>query len=191
MNYSQEELNNFGFQHLGKNVQIHRSSLIYNANKISVGDYSRIDCHTLLSAGEHGIAIGKCVHIAAGCYLFGGGGEIAFEDYSGLSSRVTIYTATDDYTEGYMTNPTVPDELKRVTQGPVHLRKHAIVGASSILLPNVELAQGAAIGALTLVNKDVAEFEILVSRSGGSRVIGHRGRRMLELEQALDGKLNK
>ncbi|MEM8736348.1 MAG: acyltransferase [Planctomycetota bacterium] len=185
MNYSQEELESLGLRHLGKEVQVHRSAMIYNAAKISIGDYSRIDCQTLLSAGEEGIDIGKCVHIAAGCFLFGGGGNICLEDYSGLSSRVTIYSATDDYTEGYMTNPTVPDAVRKVTRGPVCLRKHAIVGAGSVILPNVELRQAAAVGALTLVNKDVGEFEILVSRSAGSRVVGQRGRHLLDLEKSL------
>ncbi|MBV9217062.1 MAG: hypothetical protein JO053_12885 [Acidobacteria bacterium] len=38
----------------------------------------------MLIAGEQGILIGDHVHIAAGCYLFGSGGRIRMDDFSGL-----------------------------------------------------------------------------------------------------------
>ena len=49
-------------------------------------------------------------------------------------------------------------------------------------LPGVEMQQGAAAGALTLVGQDVAEFEILVGKGHGTRVVGRRGKKILELE---------
>lgn len=182
MNFTQEELQSFGFRSLGQHVRIHRSAVLAGCEHISIGDYSRIDCFSLLSAGESGIDIGTCVHVAAGCYLFGGGGRILMEDFSGLSSRVSLYTATDDYSGGAMTNPTVPDEFRNVTCGDVTLRKHAIVGASCVVLPGVELKQGAAIGALTCVRKDVEEFSIEVGNPRRPQVVGKRGQQLLELE---------
>lgn len=183
MNFTQEELQSFGFRKLGRNVRIHRSAVLAGCEQISIGDHSRIDCFTLISAGEQGVEIGCCVHIAAGCYLFGGGGRIALEDFSGLSSRVSLYTATDDYSGGVMTNPTVPDEFRNVASGDVILRKHAIVGASCVVLPGVELQQGAAVGALTCVRKDVSEFSIQVGNPRRPQVVGTRGRKLLELEE--------
>jgi len=137
----------------------------------------------LISAGERGVEIGACVHIAAGCYLFGGGGRILMEDFSGLSSRVSIYTATDDYSGGAMTNPTVPDQFRNVQRGDVILRKHAIIGASCVVLPGVELKLGAAVGALTCIRKDVDELTVMVGNARRPQVVGRRGSGMLELEQ--------
>lgn len=189
MNFTHEELRSFGFRRLGQNVRIHRSAIFAGCENISIGDHSRIDCFSLLSAGESGIEIGACVHIAAGCYLFGGGGQILMEDFSGLSSRVSLYTATDDYSGGAMTNPTVPDEFRNVDCGDVILRKHAIVGASCVVLPGVELKQGAAVGALTCVRKDVDEFSIEVGNPRRPQVVGKRGRQLLELEEQCRAKI--
>ncbi|MFK7818067.1 MAG: acyltransferase [Planctomycetaceae bacterium] len=183
MNYSQEELRAFGFKRLGNNVRIHRTAFIAGHQHISLGDNSRIDCFSLISAAEQGVDIGSHVHIAAGCYLFGGGGRIVMEDFSGLSSRVALYTATDDYSGGAMTNPTVPDEFRNVKTGDVILRKHAIVGAGCVILPGVELKTGAAIGALTCVRKDVKEFSIQVGNLHRPETVGKRGRDLLELEE--------
>lgn len=183
MNYTQHELQSFGFRSLGENVRIHRSAILVGCDQIALGDYTRIDCFSLISASEHRVDIGSCVHIAAGCYLFGGGGRILMEDFSGLSSRVSLYTATDDYSGGAMTNPTVPDEYRNVKCGDVTLRKHAIVGASCVLLPGVELKQGAAVGALTCVRKDVEEFTVEVGNPRRPHVVGRRGRKLLDLEK--------
>jgi galactoside O-acetyltransferase len=189
MNYSQDELRTFGFKRLGHNVRIHRTAIIAGHEHISVGDNTRIDCFSLISAAEQGIEIGSHVHIAAGCYLFGGGGRILMEDFSGLSSRVSLYTATDDYSGGAMTNPTVPDEYRNVKCGDVILRKHAIVGAGCVVLPGVELRQAAAVGALTCVRKDIDEFAIQVGNARRPQSLGNRGQRLLELEQDfLDNK---
>lgn len=183
MNYTQEELEALGFRQLGRNVRVHRTAILAGCEHISLGDNCRIDCFSLVSAGDHGIDIGVCVHIAAGCYLFGGGGRIVMEDFSGLSSRVSLYTATDDYSGGAMTNPTVPDEFRNVKCGDVILRKHAIVGAGCVVLPGVELKVGAAIGALTCVRKDVDEFTIQVGNARRPQVVGKRGEGVLDLEQ--------
>jgi galactoside O-acetyltransferase len=180
MNYSVEELSAMGFASLGREVKLHRSAIIINPGGIALGNNCRIDCHCVLSCGSQGICIGSCTHIAAGSYLFGGGGSITMEDFSALSSRVAIYTASDDFTEGFMTNPTVPDEFKKLTVGPVTLRKHAIVGAGSVILPGVELGVGSAIGALTCIRKSVPDFHIMVGNP--ARPVGERKRLLLELE---------
>ena len=183
MNYSADELKALGLGSFGENVRIHKSAVLINPAGLQFGNNVRVDCFCVFSAGPAGIRVGDYVHVAAGCYLFGGGGPIVLEDFSGLSSRVSIYTATDDYTEGYLTNPTVPDEFKKVTGGAVFLRKHVIIGAGSVILPGVELGIGSAVGALTCVRKDVEPFKVVVGNP--ARAVGERGRKLLELEQEL------
>ena len=190
MNYAREELDALGFASIGDNVRVHKSAVIYGAQRISIGDNSRIDCFSMLSGGTEGIAIGQNVHLGAGCYLFGGGGRIELQDFSGLSSRVAIYTASDDYTNGYMTNPTVPDEFRKVESGAVLLGRHAIVGAGSVVLPGVTINTGAAIGALTCVRRDVEEFAIVAGRSSVGKVVGERQRLLLELEMQYREQLD-
>lgn len=184
MNYSTEELQKL-LGHVGSNVNIHRTVLFFNPKQIFIGSNVRIDCYSLLSAGSAGIHIGNYIHIAASTHLFGNGGQIRLEDFCNLSSRVSLFTSTDDYAEGYMTNPMVPEHYKKVEHGSIILRKHAIIGCGSVVLPHVEIGLGSAVGALSLVKKNIAEFTI----AGGipAKKLGERGRKLLELERELTG----
>ncbi len=180
-NYSQEELLNL-LGGVGLEVNIHRSVVFFNPKKIFIDSHVRIDCFCLLSAGEEGIHIGHHIHIGAGSYLFGGGGGIELESFSNISSRVSLFTSNDDYVEGYMTNPTIPDSHKKVSNGSISLRKHSIIGSGSILLPDIEIGIGAAVGALSLVKQSVEPYSIVCgipAKDTGRK----RNRSLLELEE--------
>lgn len=160
-NYLGLELKDAGIT-VGTNVSIASDVVFHNPHNIIIGNNSRIDSHCILSVGkDFKLIIGDNVHIAPGCYLFGGGGNIVFEDYSGLSSKVVIYTASDDYTEGYMTNPTVDPKFRKLDQGDVILKKHVVVGTSSIILPNITLAFATSVGANSLVTKSTNDFDFV------------------------------
>jgi galactoside O-acetyltransferase len=96
---------------------------------------------------------------------------------------VSIYSSSDEYSGESLTNPTVPPDLTQVTTAPVTLKKHSIIGAGSIVLPGVTLAEGAGVGALSLVKDDVGPFEMVAGVP--ARRIGTRARTVLELERSL------
>jgi len=158
---TQEKLEQIGFKYFGSNILISDKATIYGASRISIGDNVRIDDFCVISAGEGGIEFGNNIHIAVYCSIIGNG-RVIMEDFSGLSSRVAVYTSNDDYSGAYLTNPMVPSEYTNVTSGDVILKKHVIVGAGSIILPNVILEEGVAIGSLSLVNKSIPEYTIAV-----------------------------
>src|SRR5881628_2781552 len=144
--YSQDELAGLGLAAVGEDVRLSRHATLYGAAFISLGDHARIDDFCVLSAGAP-LRIGRNVHVAAYCGLFGAAG-LELDDFSGLSSRVSIYTASEDYSGASLTNPTVPDVYRRVDDGPVRLGRHAIVGAGAVIMPGVQVGDGAAVGAL-------------------------------------------
>jgi acetyltransferase-like isoleucine patch superfamily enzyme len=180
--YTAEELREM-LGSVGENVSLNRSVVLYGAKNIHVGSNVRIDCFCVLSAGSTGIVIGDYVHIAAYTALFGSGGKIQLDSFSGLSSRVSVYTGTEDYMEGFLGNPTIPGKYRKVTSGNVVLKKHALVGTGSVIMPGVTLELGASVGALSFVNRDVPEFSVAVGIP--CRIAGRRSRRLLELETAL------
>jgi acetyltransferase-like isoleucine patch superfamily enzyme len=180
--FSRDDLLTLGLAAVGDDVHIDRSVRFFGAEHIRIGNRVRIDCFALLSAGNGGIVIGDNIHLAAGCYLFGSGGAITLEDFAGLSARVAVYTASDDYTEGFLTNPTVPDEFRRVAAGPVVVGRHAIVGSGSVILPGVTLGFGASVGALSLVRTSVGECEIVTGNPTRKLPRLRDGVRLRELE---------
>lgn len=157
---NQEELESIGFKNLGKNVLISNKTSIYNPKNISIGDNSRIDDFCILSAGEGGIEIGEYVHIACFSSLIGKG-KIVMKDYSGISSRVSVYSSSDNYDGEYMTNPCLPDHVTNTLHKEVIIGKHVVIGSNSVVLPGVNLIDGCSIGAMSLVNKSVDEAYVL------------------------------
>lgn len=175
--YSREELEKIGFKSLGENVLISDKTSIYSPEKISIGNSVRIDDFCILS-GE--ITLENYIHVAAYGALFGGAG-IQIKDFAGLSSRVTIYSQSDDYSGETMTNPTIPEKYKKITYGKVTIGKHCIVGASSIILPGVNIEEGTAVGAMSLINRSTEAWKIY---SGiPARALKDRKKDLLELEK--------
>jgi galactoside O-acetyltransferase len=177
--YSESALKKLGFKSIGKNVLISKKSSFYGISRIQIGNNVRIDDFCFFSAGEGGICLGNYIHISPFCSLVGKG-QITMDDFSGLSSRVSIYSSSDDYSGKFLTNPTVPDKFKNVNHADVHLQKHVIVGAGSIILPGVVIGACSAIGALSLVSKSVGEHLIAIGRP--LKVIKKRKKSLEDLE---------
>jgi galactoside O-acetyltransferase len=176
---SRQQLTEIGFKSVGDNVLVSDKASIYGAENIVIGNNVRIDDFVVLSAGQGGIEIGNYIHIAVFSSLIGAG-RIALSDFCNISSRVSIYSSSDDYTGEYMTNPMVPNILTNVTEAPVYLGKHVIIGSGSVVLPGVSLEQGVAVGALSLVTKSFSCFEIIAGSP--ARFIKKRNQKLLELE---------
>jgi len=182
-----QQIQAMGFAAVGTNVQISDRASFYGLSRISIGSNVRIDDYCVLAAGIGGINIGSHVHIAVGSSLIGAG-RITLDDFSGVSSRVSIYSSSDDYSGASLTNPTVPDEYKQVLHAPVHLGKHVIVGSGSVILPGITLEDGVAVGALSLVTKRCTAFGIYAGNP--AKRIRDRKQDLLELEKRLLGDLS-
>lgn len=154
-----EELLNLGIKSCGSNVLVHESCQLIGAENISLGNNVRIDPWCILAAVNNHITIGSFVHIGAYCYLSGGAG-IELHDFSGLSQRVSLYSMTDDYLGGGLTNPTVPKKYLNIQSGKIILERHVIIGSSTVILPNVCIHRGASVGALSLVKKSLEPWGI-------------------------------
>lgn len=183
-----EQMKEMGFCGVGNNVLLSDKSSYYNCQNIRLGNNVRVDDFCVLSAGIGGIEIGNYVHIAVFSLLIGAG-KIVLADFSGLSSRVAIYSSNDDYNGGALTNPTVPAAFTNAQHADVKLGRHVIIGTGSVVLPGVTLEEGAVVGALSLVRRDCQTFGIYMGVP--ARRIGERRRDLLELEKKLvDAKVD-
>ncbi|MDY2630695.1 acyltransferase [Clostridium sp.] len=178
--YNYEELITLGLKKIGNNVLISKKASIYDAKKISIGNNVRIDDFCILS-GE--ITIGDYIHIAAYSGLFAGDKGIELKEFVNISSRVSIYAISDDYSGRSLTNPMTPLSLRNVYGGKVTLGRHAIIGSATVILPNIRIGDGVAVGACSLINKDCDEWSIY----GGvpAKKIKERSKKLLEFEEKL------
>jgi acetyltransferase-like isoleucine patch superfamily enzyme len=179
---AREALEAIGFASLGREVKVSDRAAIYDPELIHIGDHSRIDDFCVLSGK---IRIGRNVHIAVFCNLAGGQGGIELHDFAGLAYGSHVIAQTDDYSGRTMTNPTVPREFTGERAEAVSIGRHSILGAGTIVLPGVVVAEGVSTGAMTLLNRPTEAWAIYVGSP--ARRVKERSRALLELErQYLD-----
>lgn len=155
---SREQIDQLGFASVGTDVAISDRCSIYGAGSISIGDHVRIDDFAILTAREP-VVIGSHVHIAAFAFLSGQFG-IILEDFVGVSPRATLLSGNDDFSGQWLPGPLAPEELRNVRGGCLHLGRHSIVGAHSVILPGVSFGEGAVVGALSLVKEPLGAWGI-------------------------------
>jgi galactoside O-acetyltransferase len=179
---SQSAIQKLSLASVGKNVSIARNATIIGFENISIGNNVRIDSNVVIIATTGFLRIGNYVHIGANSYLACSHG-IEFLDFSGISSGVNIFSASDDFFGEKLTNPLIPMEFRGITAGKVTLREHVIVGSQSVILPGVEIGPSSSVGALSLVNKSLASFGIYFGSP--ARKIGERSTNHLLLAEIL------
>ena len=179
---SRDALLSLGLAGFGERVLISDKASIHNSGKLRLGSHVRIDDFCILSPGEGGIEFGDNIHLGAFSSIVGAG-SVRVEDFANISQRVSIFSSSDDYSGATMTNPMVPDAYKSVDHRPVRIGRHAIIGCGSVVLPGVTIAEGAAVGALSLVNRSCEAFTVYAGSP--ARVIRRRGQDVLRLEREL------
>lgn len=177
---STSEIESIGFSSVGQNVQISGRASFYGAARISIGSNVRIDDFCVISAGAGGIAIGNYIHIGVGSTLIGAG-AISVDDFVNISSRVSIYSSSDDYSGAWMAGPMLPPEFTNFDMSPVRIARHVIVGAGSVMLPGAVLEEGVAVGALSLIKGHCKAFGIYAGTP--ARRVMERQKAFLDLEK--------
>lgn len=180
--YFSHELRAFGFARVGENSMVARNCTIIGLENVTIGDNVRIDGFTSIIAPKGKVKIGSYVHIATGCAL-GARAGIEISDFCSLSQGVRVFSAIDDFGGRYMTSATVPAEVLRVHAAPITLARHVPVGSGTLILPGVSIGEGAAVGALSLVNHSLKEWMIYAGNP--AKEIGPRSRDLLLLEPLI------
>ena len=153
---NRQELEMIGLLGYGENVLISRKASFYAPGKITLGDHVRIDDFCILSGD---ITIGSHVHISAYSALDGQCGVI-MEDYTGLSPRCIVFSAMDDFSGEYLVGPMVDEGKRNLTGGPVLIKKYSQICAGSIVFPGIVVGEGAVVGAMSMVNRNLKAWTI-------------------------------
>ena len=149
--YSKEELKSLGFKKIGSDAKISRSVKIYGFTG-TIGSKSRIDDYTILKGN---IDIGSYVHISSFCYFAAVGSYIKIGKLTGISARTSIFAVTDDFIGDYLTNPTVNKKFRNIIKGDVLIGNNISIGANSLILPDIKIADHSSIAAFSIINKNI------------------------------------
>lgn len=177
--YSREELAALDLKSYGDNVFISRNAIIYHPHLVEIGHDVRIDDFTIVSGK---VTFGNYIHVSQFCGLYGATAGLVLEDFSNVAAKSSLYATSNDYSGEWMTNPMIPEKYEQGSVNlPVHLGRHVIIGCSSVVLPGVDIAEGCALGAMTLCRKSTEPWGIYAGIP--ARRIKERSKRLLELEQ--------
>jgi acetyltransferase-like isoleucine patch superfamily enzyme len=176
---STEELRSLGFKKIGNHVRISDKASIHDADRIEIGDHSRVDDFCVLSGK---VTIGRNVHIAVFCNIAGGSEGVVLEDFSGIAYGCHIFSQSDDYSGGTLTGPTVPEKYKNELKKAVRIGRHCIVGTGSIIFPGVVLGEGTSVGAASLITKSTEPWSVYFGSP--AKRIKRRKQDLLALEGA-------
>lgn len=156
---SESALTEMNFKSLGRDVKISDKASIYNAELMDIGDHSRIDDFCILSGK---VSLGRYCHVTPMCLIAGGQPGVELKDFCTLAYGVKIFAQSDDYSGETMVNSLVPKKYKRERFAAVVLERQVIVGTNSVVFPGVTVAEGCAIGAMTLVSKSTEPWGVYV-----------------------------
>lgn len=179
---TEDDLKDFGFKSLGKNVRISSDARVYGAKNISIGSNVRIDDFATLVAMSGYINISDYASIMRGCHVSGAFG-VDLGPFSHLAANAVIYSATDDVSGKCMTTMTVPAKYLSYRGGQVSLGRHGFVGAGSVVLGKSSIGDGSVVGALSLVKGDLDPWGIYAGSP--AKLLKRRSREVLGLEREL------
>lgn len=141
--FSVEELRKFGFSSVSRSCRVSRLTR-FHACSGRIGVDVRIDDYVILT-GE--IILEDQVHISPFCFLNGTGGGISMGKNSGIGSHSVVLTKSDDYSQ-------VGIQRQKV-KGPVNIGTNAVLGTNVIILPNLNIGEGASVGARCVIGSSV------------------------------------
>jgi len=155
--YTKKELATLGLKSYGEKVLISKKCSLYDTPNIEIGNNVRIDDFCILSGK---IKIGNNIHISAHSSLYASDVGIICDDFTTISGRCALYAISDNYIGDSLTNSTVPEEYKKLIKSPIKLNKHCIIGTNCTILPGVNIAEGTAVGAMSLIKSDTTAWKI-------------------------------
>ena len=114
----------------------------------TMGQGSRVDT-PLTAVRPHKVQIGRNVVVMPGCLMMSAGG-ITIEDGAMIAANVQLISNNHDLYERQV-----------ITCKPVHIGRHAWVGAGATILPGVTVGENAVVGAGSVVTKDVPAMTVV------------------------------
>lgn len=143
---------------LGTGAAVYPSARIIHPERLTLGDHSTIDDFVFLNAGA-GTKVGRYVHIACHVSIIGSGG-VDIGDYAVVATGARILTATDTFTDGARMSTHLPEEYRNVRVARVRIGRDAFIGANAVVMPGVQLGEGAVAGAGAVVTTDLLPWTV-------------------------------
>jgi len=144
---------------LGDDVVIDPGAKIRYPDLLVVGSHSAIDPFTYISVL---LLAGDWIHIAPFVSIIGGkDSRLIMGHFATIAAGSRIVCGSDDFVNSLM-GPHIPMEHRTVKLSTITLEPYSAVGTNCVVMPNVTLGEGAALGANSLATRDLEPWTIYV-----------------------------
>lgn len=158
----------------GQDVRIHKDAEFTRPESVEIGRHVAIDKGVYVTTK---LSVGDYVHIAHNVSIIGGGGAtMLMYNFTNIAAGSRIIVVSDDFTEG-MINPIVPIEYRKLIGRVVIMQAHSLIGANSVVLPNVIMGEGSVLGANSLLKESTEPWTIYAGSP--ARPIGKRDKKLI------------
>lgn len=146
---------------LGTDVRIDDTCKFMKKELVCIGNHVAIDfcfyCTTKLTVDDY-------VHISSHVSVIGGAdSELIINSFGYISTGSRIICRTDNMQGDGIVGPTVPKKYQDSKTGKsIVIEKFAGVGANSIVMPDVVMAEGSVLGANSLLKESTEPWTIYV-----------------------------
>lgn len=177
-----QDLIELGIRSVGTNVEVSAQCNISGLENIVIGSNVRIDSNNIILAKRGYLSIGSNVHIEPGSSIVAHSG-ITIGDFCTISHGVRLFTASANYNGKSLTNIFPDRKFQTPIEGPILIKNHVIIGGNSVVMPNLVIDEGAAIGALSFVRHSLDGWKVY----GGNplRMIKNRDTTIKDLGEKL------
>jgi len=156
------------FLSIGENVIFEKGVLIFHPKNIEIGNNVYIGHNSILKGyHKNHMKIGDNTWIGQGCFFHSAGG-LEIGNNVGIAPCVKIITSVHD--ESPISNPVLQNEL---FMKEVSIENGCDIGLGAILLPGVNVGEGAIIGAGAVVTGNVAAHTVVAGSP--AKFLRHRG----------------
>lgn len=141
--------------YISKNTIIKRPENNYYGKNIGIDDF--VYCSVRLNIADY-------VHISSNVSIIGGEtASLTMKHFSGISTGSRIICASEELKGEGLVGPIIPDQFRdNVVNKEVLFEEFTQVGANSVIMPGVTLAQGSIVGANSLIISDTKPWTIYV-----------------------------
>lgn len=156
------EINKLGIK-CGIGCYLHKTALCYFPEKITLGDFVRIDAYSILSPGDGFIKIGNYCHISSYVMLMATGG-ITLDDYACIGANGKLFSVSDSFAGEHLIGPMVPTTSRNVKCGPIVMQRYTCTAVNCTIMPNSTLSEGSMMHANSLLKGITEPYKILAGQ---------------------------
>ena len=154
----------------GNDVRIYPMAKIAFPHVVDIGDHSRIRDFVFIFAGE-GVKIGQYTDIQPHVVIWGGG-ETIIGDRVSVGPGTVFLSAVYSHADGLKMVDGMEERASQALYGKLTIEDDVYIGANCTLMPEINIGEGAVIGASSFVNKDVEPWAIYAGST--AKKIGER-----------------